>query len=454
MLLYLVNNKINYDELLANYPFELWSEIRIGNNSLIDYLKIYFSNYELITFDKGIQELDINLNDKILVMSANIFPKDLKGFDFLNYLEFLSCSYTSVYSGNDSAFIYSGSLSDFLSKTYISVNLPEIYYNLHSMKELENLLVNHHDSRAHNQITFSGSTYTKYSTDKDKLYSEYTFLKNIPQELSLWYPTVYEYKNMKENSSYSMTSYPFRDLSYSLLSHALNNLDIDILYSFLEKYFKKSQISYNLKSGTIESDFDSLITKNRFRFNQLKNNLSLYTKIDSLMKAHSSLSLDAHFNRIESLLIEKKMIYCNVDPIFSHGDLCFSNMLYDKKGKSFILIDPRGFENGGIRSPYYDLAKISHSIMGGYDLILNNRANLSLSSDIKLSLIFEEFDALNYARSKFSKVISSFGYDYNFVRLIESSLFLSMIPLHQEDELRCVKFCFISDEIFEEINNF
>lgn len=452
MLLYLVNNKINHDELLANYPFEFWSEIRIGNNSLIDYLKIYFSNYELITFDKGIQEVDINLNDKTLVMSANIFPKDLKGFDVLNYLEFLSCSYISVYSGNDSAFIYSGSLSDFLSKTYISVDLPEIYYNLLSMKELENLLVNHHDSRAHNQITFSDNIYTKYSSDKDKLYSEFTFLKNIPQELSPWYPTVYEYKKMKEGSSYTMMSYPFRDLSYLLLSDALNNTDVDILYSFLKKYFKNSRVSYDLKIGVLESDFDRLIAKNRSRFDQLKNNHSLYNKIDSLMMTHSSLSLDAHFDRIESLLIEKRNIYCEVDPIFSHGDLCFSNMLYDREGKSFILIDPRGFDDCGIRSPYYDLAKISHSIMGGYDLILNNYTDLLLNSDIKLSLIFEEFSALKYAKSKFNEVISNFGYDFDFVRLIESSLFLSMIPLHQEDELRCIKFCFVSAKIFDGIN--
>lgn len=452
MFLFLVNNKINDDELLLNYPFEFWSEIRLGNNSLIDYLKIYFSNYELITCDKGIPEGDINLKDRILIMSANVCPKDLKDSALLNYLEFLSCSFTSVFSGSDSAFMYSGSLSDFISKNYICVDLPEIYNNLNSIKELENLLVNHHDSRAHNQITFSDNTYTKYSTDKDKLYSEYTFLKNIPQELSLWYPTVYEYKNMKESSSYSMMSYPFRDLSYSLLSNDLNNSDIDILYSFLEKYFKNSRISRELKTYNLESDFDRLISKNRLRFSQLQNNLSLYNKIDSLMKIHSSLSLEAHFNRIESLLIKKKNIYCNVDPIFSHGDLCFSNMLYDKKGKSFILIDPRGFENDGIRSPYYDLAKISHSIMGGYDLILNNRTDLSLNSDIKLSLIFEEFDALKYAKSKFNGVITSFGYDFDLVRLVESSLFLSMIPLHKEDELRCVKFCFLSDDIFDGIN--
>ncbi len=55
-----------------------------------------------------------------------------------------------------------------------------------------------------------------------------------------------------------------------------------------------------------------------------------------------------------------------------HGDLCFSNILFDINNLIVKVIDPRGSfgEKGVYGDPRYDLAKLRHSIHGLYDYIV------------------------------------------------------------------------------------
>ena len=54
----------------------------------------------------------------------------------------------------------------------------------------------------------------------------------------------------------------------------------------------------------------------------------------------------------------------------SHGDLCLSNILACYDG-NVRFIDPRGSDSIWL-DEYYDMAKLSQSIMGGYDFIIND----------------------------------------------------------------------------------
>ena len=66
-------------------------------------------------------------------------------------------------------------------------------------------------------------------------------------------------------------------------------------------------------------------------------------------------------------------------------------------------------------TPYYDLAKLSHCIHGKYDAILHgSKVNF------------------NKQRKHFNRWLLSSDMDVEFVRLIESSLFLSLLPLHMD----------------------
>lgn len=57
-----------------------------------------------------------------------------------------------------------------------------------------------------------------------------------------------------------------------------------------------------------------------------------------------------------------------------HGDLCFSNLLYDSRSGAIKLIDPRGLDTPDAQALVgdisYDIAKLAHSVIGLYDGIV------------------------------------------------------------------------------------
>jgi hypothetical protein len=62
----------------------------------------------------------------------------------------------------------------------------------------------------------------------------------------------------------------------------------------------------------------------------------------------------------------------------THGDPHFDNVLIDRKGHRFVLIDPRG--NAGY-DPTYDLGKVWHSVNSLYDLIHAGHVEASAGED-------------------------------------------------------------------------
>jgi len=65
-----------------------------------------------------------------------------------------------------------------------------------------------------------------------------------------------------------------------------------------------------------------------------------------------------------------------------HGDMCFANILYDRLTNLFKFIDPRGsFGTAGIYGdPRYDVAKLMHSVDGGYDFLIHEMFNIQETS--------------------------------------------------------------------------
>ena len=84
--------------------------------------------------------------------------------------------------------------------------------------------------------------------------------------------------------------------------------------------------------------------------------------------------------------------------MIGHGDPCFANTLYNKSTKTLKFIDPRGAltEDELWTDPYYDVAKLSHSVCGRYDFFNNGLFDIKLDTD--LSYVLEiPFDNSVYA---------------------------------------------------------
>lgn len=119
-----------------------------------------------------------------------------------------------------------------------------------------------------------------------------------------------------------------------------------------------------------------------------------------------------------------------------HGDLCFPNILYDPLSRLFKFIDPRGsFGDSGIYGDArYDIAKLLHSLDGGYDFLIHDMFVLQRDgAGIQLQQFFP--DARRGVLMAFKNVFgTSFALDE--VRLLEGLLFLSMCPLHDGQPAR------------------
>lgn len=119
-----------------------------------------------------------------------------------------------------------------------------------------------------------------------------------------------------------------------------------------------------------------------------------------------------------------------------HGDFCFSNILYQSRTGRIVVLDPRGStgrEPSCFGDTRYDLAKLSHSIDGLYDHIMAGRYALRRDGERSFDLAFD----LNLQNAWVQDAFSGFAVGEARaasieVRAITVSLFLSMLPLHDD----------------------
>jgi hypothetical protein len=186
--------------------------------------------------------------------------------------------------------------------------------------------------------------------------------------------------------------------------------------------------------------------------NSLKK-LSFYNELNNFIINHKGISINEHYSNITKYLNKFKSKILKPNFIFSHGDLCFSNILFDKKTCNIKLIDPRGYTDYGLRTPYYDVAKLSHSFLGFYDLIINDISAIHFDKNMNARLKFDDNLVLINLPNLILDMCNKLNLDYKIVRLIESSLFLSMLPLHSENKKKVFNLALRSVEIFQQIDN-
>lgn len=120
-----------------------------------------------------------------------------------------------------------------------------------------------------------------------------------------------------------------------------------------------------------------------------------------------------------------------------HGDFCFSNIFFDFRSTSIKVVDPRGELPDGTRSIYglqsYDIAKLAHSIIGGYDLIIANYVRSEIHGDTMST------DASYYESARWQRVVKVFAdseiaaiQSMQGIYCLLTHLFLSMLPLHTD----------------------
>lgn len=294
------------------------------------------------------------------------------------------------------------------------------------------------DSRAFNTVTRFGNNQLvrKTSPNKEKLRLEYKYLDGLPLEKAAYFPAIRGYQESNEAASIIMDYWPLDNLS-----------DIYCFRDYPEFFWEDLMSALVKTLNTIHSPAEEDFGDYQYAF---------FEKTYSRLEAMRELEDFSNIVNNESVLINGKICLgpkqvlaeareClsseNITRSEVHGDFCFSNILVDTSSLTLKLIDPRGgFREPGPKGPTrYDAAKLAHSLIGSYDLILKGFFSLNqLGNQFEISINTppHHCDALKAFRTYFA------AEDKELNRLsLESALILiSIPPLHLEDMSRAKAF--------------
>lgn len=307
------------------------------------------------------------------------------------------------------------------------------------------------DSRYFNSLKGNEYTLVKSSTNKKKIKAEYDFYHLLPDDMKYWFVMPFDYKEDAEKASYTMERLHMTDLAIKWVHGSMDKSEFEAL---MDKYFYffKCRHAKACSDAEYQAMADELyINKVNSRIEDLKK-LPEYKRIETLLSADGKLTIDNLLERYYALKdkIEARNKYPR-ELVIGHGDPCFANTLYNKSTQTLKFIDPKGAskEEDLWTNPYYDVAKLSHSVCGKYDFFNNGLFDIRIADDFSYDLDIP-FDNTEYMKIFMAKAEEN-GFDYLTVRIYEASLFISMLPLHIDNPHKVFGFILNVDRILKEI---
>lgn len=311
-----------------------------------------------------------------------------------------------------------------------------LYYDCSSFVSYIHARANMTTERAFNALQIQDGIVTKSSDDNDKIQAEIYWFTHIPASLRRFTPQLIDYQQIEGRHYYRLEFLPLLPLN-ELYVHGRNTRDFwQHVFGLLAELFQAANQSDIHQ--TIETGFAQAYAEDLYRKKTLKR---LYAYAEA-----TQLDLDAPIfyegQNLGSTLeiaqdcIEKALaLPCSVSVM--HGDLCFSNILYDTRGNRVKVIDPRGTDSSGNFSIFgtasYDLAKLSHSVLGMYDFIIAGRYEIVAAADGDSdSIRFDIDERLDQIRQDFLAMSWVNGLTTAEILPAVVLLFLSMLPLHAD----------------------
>ncbi|WP_259115131.1 hypothetical protein [Salinibacter ruber] len=278
---------------------------------------------------------------------------------------------------------------------------------------------------------------TKSSEEASTIEGEYNWYTSLPEEIEAFAPQVYQYDEKGPSLELEYIGYPpLRDLHLHgahglhiwnrIFSRLFYMLDVfgqfrttsDVAHSLREMYLYKTKRRLSAVEESVLQPFNrSRVTINGQKVAGLS---KIVEDLDSKLQAAGL------FGLTEFTVI--------------HGDLCFSNILFDLRNRVVKLIDPRGKFGAHViyGDQRYDLAKLRHSVAGKYDFIINDLFEISV--DVSNGIVKYNVYA-NQTHEERKKLFDGLLHQeypewFRKIKLIESLLFLSMVPLHEDSVQR------------------
>lgn len=419
-------------QIIINYADTIIENVSTENDSIYYYNMYPEQGWTFFTFEEGITSIfdkkinGMDFNRTYPVFTGCYFIRDLRLFD--------ECLKEPHLEGVDT--FYSAIVKYSFKKSIKYIKAEGWIDSGHSMNYSEAKRIV--SQRSFNQINIDSKrgTIEKKSKNKNKLIDEINWYLKIPPELKYLCPNIYDYSTNSNGPYICMEYYSYPTLHELLI---FGNLD---KYSW-ERVFKsilfRIEDMSRFQPGTGRYLKDSLYemyvekTISRMKSIEAIPELKRFYNNPFEINGEKYLPITKYMSLIKEV-VPKRLVTNDISFHVIHGDLAFSNILFDLENNIMRLLDPRGqFGAYGIYGDErYELAKIMHCTEGFYDYIIEDMFTISIEgSNIEYS-INHNGDADKIFKSVFCDRIS----DVDNLRLIESLLFLSMIPLHNENSNR------------------
>lgn len=294
-------------------------------------------------------------------------------------------------------------------------------------------------SRSFNAIEIEQITGVIKKSSKNiiKFKNEIKYIEQLPKDVSLFFPSILSDIVIKDDiASVEMEYYGYNTLAEYLLYWDLKNYSWNKIFKSLEFVLNKFN-SYKYSIGK-EAYINFIYEKTINRVNIFQNQLGVESNLfNNSIKINGKeyKGINILRNDIKSRVLK---LYNENDFCVMHGDFCFNNILYDIKSGIIRLIDARGSFGDTCVGIYgdikYDLAKLSHSIIGSYDFIVNNLFYVKYDNGFEYEIV--KRDNYEYLYELNVELIEELGYKKSDILFLMGLLFVSMCPLHLDDHDR------------------
>lgn len=389
-------------------------------------------------YQAGSREVTRLKNTHVILYYSDFGIADLQGLETIVYKAgYAHENYKITCRDRIACVIYKDENSYFSSSPDDADKFTEIksdaFTDLSDVRNFRSFITGGFDARFFNSLTGDGYTVIKSSEKKSKIKAEYTFYSLLPDDMKQWFARPFDYREDEGAASYRMQRYFMTDLAIRYVHGSISVAEFSEILKHLFAFLSHRK-SIEVSAMEYETEAKRLyVTKVYERIKQLKEmpgydkvaaaikDLTPYEDIDAIVKRYAGL--------YESMRQRYKFDHVKT---VSHGDLCFSNILYSNADSLVVLIDPKGAisEDDLYMDNYYDIAKLSHSICGHYDYFNSDLYEICMDENMQAKVTVDA-DNRQFVEI-FRENLQAAGIDFCLIRLYETSLFLSMLPFHMD----------------------
>ena len=309
--------------------------------------------------------------------------------------------------------------------------------------------------RSFNSLHISRQRVAKNSLDTLKMNAEASWFENLPSAMRVYTPT-YLGRELKNGDTigYSTENTYLSTLANLASFGNLHQNTWTSIFRACDDFLKEAQ-SHFAPAEQAFSTSDYYHPKTVKRLKQFSEMSGFDCDAELTLNGHPLPSL----NKMAEITADILNTPNDSKLGLIHGDFCFSNIFFDLRSRMVKVIDPRGLSPKGEISlygdPRYDVAKLSHSVLGRYDEIVSGNVKATGNGmDFMLDI-----DSLNTPR--WTEIVNAFN-AVGFLKSPEEKrvncaimvhLFLSMLPLHADRPSRQITFTANAARLFLELES-